>query len=448
MGGINLSSYRVAFVSLGCDKNLVNTEQMMALTENAGHILVADPAEADVAVLNTCAFIDSAKEEAIAQILALDECRDRGSLRKILVAGCLPQRHGEELLSELPEVDGLLGTGSFGWIAEAIQEVMDGGCPRYFGDIDAPVEELPRIVTTPRYTAFLRIAEGCDNRCAYCVIPSLRGRYRSRAMEDILTEAEHLAAGGVKEVILIAQDVTRYGSDRYGRRRLADLLEALCRIDGFRWIRLHYLYPDQIDGTLIDTIAREEKIVKYLDIPIQHCSDRLLRAMHRRGTKAGLEMLFDMLREKIPGVALRTSIICGLPGETEEDFEELCDFLRRQKLPRAGVFAFSPQEGTEAAAMPGQVPEETALRRMELLTDIQSRVMDEWNESLLGTVTEVLCEGFDEEQKRYRGRTYADSPDIDGHVYFAAPADVPAGTFVPVRITGAADGDLLGEALP
>ncbi len=441
-----MSGYRVAFVSLGCDKNRVNTEQMMALVEGAGHILVADPAEADVAVLNTCSFIDSAKEESISHILSLDECRDTGSLRKILVAGCLPQRYGEDIFSELPEVDGILGTGSFSWINEAIEEAMDGGCPRYFGDIDAPVEELPRVVTTPRYTAFLRIAEGCDNRCAYCVIPSLRGRYRSRAMEDILTEAKHLAAGGVKELILIAQDVTRYGSDRYGRRRLSDLVEALCRIDGFHWIRLHYLYPDQIDGALIDTIAREEKVVKYLDIPIQHCSDRLLRAMHRRGTKAELEALFDALRAKIPGVALRTSLICGFPGETEDDFEELCDFLRRQKLPRAGVFAFSPQEGTEAAAMPGQVPEETVRRRMELLTDIQSRVMDEFNERLLGTVTEVLCEGFDEEQGRYRGRTWADSPDIDGHLYFTAAADVPAGAFVPVRITGAADGDLLGEA--
>lgn len=440
-----MPTYVVAFLSLGCAKNLVNTEQMMALTEKAGHTVVSEPEGADVAVLNTCGFIDSAKSEAIETILELSALKQQGLLSKILVAGCLTQRYGEEILTELPEADGLIGCGSYGEVVSALEQAMEGKEPRLFGDINAPIQEEERILSTPPWMAWLRIAEGCDNRCAYCVIPSIRGKYRSRKMEDVLAEAKFLAGRGVKELIVIAQDITRYGTDLYGKRSLARLLTALCRIEGVRWIRLHYLYPDEIDDELIDVIAKEEKILHYLDIPIQHCNDKILKAMNRRGNKAEVTALIYKLRERIPDLILRTSIICGLPGEGKAEFEELCAFLRETGIERAGVFPFSPQEGTPAAEMPGQADEETVGRRVELLTDIQSRQMDAFNESKLNTVMEVLCEGFDQEKNRFWGRTYADSPDIDGRVYFSASQSVLPGSFVPVRITGSEDGDLTGK---
>lgn len=435
---------KVAFVSLGCAKNLVNTEQMMALCREAGFTVSGEPRGADVAVVNTCGFIDAAKSEAIDTILSIAPLKEQGELRKLLVTGCLTQRYREEILEELPEVDGILGTGSYTDIVPAIESVLEGDTPTYFGDIDHTVEDGDRVVTTPPYTAFLKIAEGCDNRCAYCVIPSLRGRYRSRTMESLLAEAKGLADSGVKELIVIAQDITRYGTDLYKKRKLGDLLTELCKLP-FHWVRLHYLYPDEIDDALIEVIAREPKIVKYLDIPIQHCNDGILKAMNRRGTKAELTQLLSKLRARIPGLVLRTSLICGLPGEGEEEFEELCDFLRETKIERTGVFPFSPEEGSAAVTLPNQVEPETALRRAELLADLQSRVMDACNEERLGTVMEVLCEGFDAEMGCWMGRTYADSPDIDGHVYFTAAGRLTQGEFVNVRITGITDGDLTGE---
>ena len=435
---------KIAFVSLGCAKNLVNTEQMMALVKAAGHTVTGDPEGADVAVLNTCGFIDSAKSEAIQNILELAALKDQGKLGKLLVAGCLTQRYRDEILEELPEIDGILGTGSYTDIVPAIESVMEGDIPTYFGDIDHTIEDGARIVSTPPYTAFLKIAEGCDNRCAYCVIPSLRGRYRSRTMESLLAEAKKLADDGVKELIVIAQDITRYGTDLYRKRMLPELLTELCKLP-FHWVRLHYLYPDELDDALIDVIAREHKILKYIDIPLQHINDRILKAMNRRSTKAEIIALLKKLRERLPGLVLRTSLICGLPGETEEEFEELCDFLRESGIERAGIFQFSPEEGTPAAVMPDQVDPDTAKRRVELLVELQSRVMDAWNESRLGETLEVLCEGFDQEMGCYAGRSYADSPDVDGKVFFTAAGLVPAGTFVNVRITGTSDGDLTGE---
>lgn len=437
-------AYKVAFVSLGCDKNRVNTEQMMSLCRKAGHIITGDPEGADVAVLNTCGFIESAKSEAIANILELAQLKDQGKLKKLLVTGCLTQRYPEDIRVELPEVDGMLGTGSYTHVAAAVEELMAGEKAEHFGDIHRTYEDGERVITTPSYTAYLKIAEGCSNGCAYCVIPKLRGRYRSRSMEAVLAEARELADSGVKELILIAQDVTRYGSDMADGANLAKLLDELCKLD-FHWIRLHYLYPEAVTDELIATIARQPKIVHYLDIPIQHCNDGILRAMRRRNTKEEIEVLFDKLRAAMPDIVIRTSLICGLPGEGEEEFEELCAFLREQKLQRAGVFQFSPEEGTLAAAMENQVDPEVAERRVELVVDLQSRVMDEYNESRLGEVMEVLCEGFDSEQGCYAGRTYADSVDIDGHVYFTAAGLVPAGSFVNVRITGVSDGDLTGE---
>ena len=435
---------KIAFISLGCAKNLVNTEQMMALVREAGYEITGDPEGADAAVLNTCGFIDAAKSEAIDHILELAQLKQQGKLGKLLVAGCLSQRYQDEICTELPEVDGVLGTGSYTEIVPALEEVLSGGHPARFGDIDHTDEDGARIVTTPPYTAYLKIAEGCDNRCAYCVIPSLRGRYRSRTMESLLSEAKGLAGSGVKELLVVAQDITRYGTDLYGRRRLADLLEELCKLP-FHWIRLHYLYPDEIDEALIDVIARQRKIVKYLDIPIQHLNDKILKSMHRRGDQALIEGVVKRLRAHIPGVVLRTSIIVGFPGEGEAEFEELCRLLPAYGFERAGVFPFSCEEGTPAADMPDQVDPEVARQRAERLMELQSRVMDAWNEDRLGETLEVLCEGFDPNMGCYMGRSYADSVEIDNHVYFTAAGLIPAGEFVNVRITGTQDGDLTGE---
>lgn len=435
---------KVSMITLGCAKNQVNAEQMMALIRNAGYTLTGEPEECDVVVINTCGFIDSAKEEAIDTILAMAELKDAGKLKKILVTGCLSERYREQILDELPEVDGVLGTGSYTDIVPALEAVMEGDQPTFFGDIDNTIEDGPRILSTPPYTAYLKIAEGCDNRCAYCVIPSLRGKYRSRTFESLLEEAKGLADGGVKELIVVAQDITRYGLDLYGERRLGDLLVELCKLP-FHWVRLHYLYPDEVDDALIDVIASQRKILHYIDIPIQHANDKILKAMNRRGTQAEISSLLKRMREKMPDLVLRTSIIVGFPGEGEEEFEELCSFLNEHEFQRAGVFPYSAEEGTTAAEMDGQVDPDTARRRADILIDVQSRVMDRWNEEKLGSVMEVLCEGFDPSMGCYAGRTFADSPDVDGHVYFTAAGLIPAGEFVNVRITGVSDGDLTGE---
>ena len=436
--------YRVAFISLGCAKNQVNCEQMMAAVTAAGHTVQADPAGADVAVVNTCGFLQSACEEAIDNILEMAALKQSGQIKKILVTGCMAQRYKEDVLSELPEVDGLLGTGSYGDIAAAIDEVMAGEeRPCHLGNIHTCPQGGPRILSTPPWYAYLRIAEGCDNHCAYCVIPSLRGKYRSRPMEGLLEEARELASAGVKELLVIAQDITRYGTDLNGEHQLAKLIHELCKLD-FHWIRLHYLYPDEITEDLIDAIAGEPKVVKYLDIPIQHCNDGILKAMNRRDTKAELLDLLAKLRSRIPGLVLRTSLITGLPGEGEAELEELCVFLRETKIERAGVFPFSPEEGTRAAQM-DHVDMEEARRRAELVVDVQSDIIDAYNESVLGTEREVLCEGFDSQAQMHFGRSYAESPDIDGRIWFDANREVEPGTFVTVRLTGVMDGELTGE---
>ena len=437
-------AYKVAFISLGCAKNLVNTEQMMALCRKAGYTVTGDPEGADVAVLNTCGFIESAKSEAIDNILELAGLKKSGKLKKLLVTGCLSQRYPEGIRDELPEVDGMLGTGSYTSVVSAVEELMAGERPEYFSDIHRTYEDGERLVTTPPYIAYLKIAEGCSNGCAFCIIPKLRGKYRSRSLDALLAEAETLAASGVKELIVIAQDITRYGLDLQPKASLAQLVKALCKLD-FHWIRLHYLYPEAVTDELIQVIASEPKVLHYLDIPIQHCNDEILARMRRRNTKAELTALLNRLRGAMPDVVIRTSLICGLPGEGEAEFEELCQFLREQKLQRVGVFQFSPEEGTLAAAMENQVEPEIARRRVELVVDLQSRIMDEYNEERLGTVMEVLCEGFNHAEGCYTGRTYADSVDIDGRVLFTAAGLVPAGEFVRVRITGVSDGDLTGE---
>ena len=439
-------AYNVAFISLGCAKNQVNCEQMMAAAQAAGNTVQAGPEGADVVVVNTCGFLASACEEAIENILEMAELKKAGKVKKILVSGCMAQRYQKDILQELPEVDGILGTGSYGDIAAAIDEVMGKGLrPCHFGNVSTAEQGGARILSTPPWYAYLRIAEGCDNRCAYCVIPALRGKYRSRPMAELLDEAAELASAGVKELIVIAQDITRYGTDLNGEHQLAQLLRELCKLD-FHWIRLHYLYPDEVTEELIDTVAREEKIVPYLDSPIQHCNDGILKAMNRRDSKAELLELFSKLRERIPGLVLRTSLITGLPGEGEEELAELCDFLREVRIERAGVFPFSPEDGTKAAKME-HVDFEEAQRRAEIVVDVQSDIIDAYNESVLGSVREILCEGFDPQAQMFYGRSYAESPDIDGRVWFTAEEEVPAGTFVSVRLTGTMDGELTGETV-
>ena len=437
---------KICLISLGCAKNLINSEQMLSLLVDEGYEITDDCENADVGIVNTCGFIDSAKMEAIENILKLGEAKKAGGLKKIIVTGCLAQRYKDELLSEMPEIDAVLGVGNFEDIVRTVKRVMrDDGKFSLYGSIDIPVEETGRIVSTGPGWAYIKIAEGCDNRCSFCIIPYLRGRYRSRPMENIIEEAKALAESGVKELIVIAQDITRYGLDLYGKRRLSDLCRELCGIDGIEWIRLHYLYPDEFDDELIKTIGGEKKILKYLDIPIQHIDNHILKTMNRRGTGDEIKELLSRLKKEIPGLVLRTSLIAGLPGEGEEEFEKLCAYLREVKIQRAGVFPYSPEEGTPAAKM--ERPDgETAQRRAEAIMDIQARIMDEFNESRLGTEETVLCEGFDEEYQCYWGRSYAESPDIDGRILFSAENAQP-GEFVKVLITEDWDGDLYGQEI-
>jgi len=433
----------IGFISLGCAKNQVDCERMMYRVQEAGHTVKADIVGSDVVVINTCGFIDSAKAEAIDFILQTAALKQEGFVGKILVTGCLSQRYQDEIMAEMPEVDGVLGTGSYTEVVPAIERLLEGESVSEFGSIDAPEQETGRILTTPEHYAYLKIAEGCDNRCSYCIIPYLRGKFRSRQLDDVLYEARLLAASGVKEIIVVAQDTSRYGTDLGdGKRLLPQLLRELCQMD-FHWVRLHYLYPDEIDMELIDTIAAEPKIVKYLDIPIQHCNSNILNLMNRRGNGEYLRWLFKTLREKIPGLVLRTSVITGLPGEGEEEFAELCEFLKDVKLERVGAFPFSPEEGTPAAQMEF-VDNEIAQQRAQMVETIQSRIMDEQNEAMMGRTLEVLVDGYDEEFEQYFGRTYADSPDIDGRVWIATQDDISEGDFVNVCIDGLIDGDLSG----
>ncbi len=434
----------IGMISLGCAKNQVNAEQMLWLLREAGYEVLPDPDGADLVIINTCGFIESAKSEAIDHILAMAALKAEGRIGKILVTGCLAQRYQLEILDEMPEVDGILGTGSYYEIVNAVKQLLNGKTFAKFGDInDAKIDDVPRILTTPEHFAYLKIAEGCDNKCSYCIIPTLRGRFRSRRMEELIYEAKNLAQDGVKELIVVAQDTTRYGTDLYGRNRLAELLKELCRIDGLEWIRVHYLYPDEISDELINVIASEPKIVKYLDLPIQHINDMILSMMNRRGNSSYLRELFRKLRERIPGLVLRTSLITGLPGEDEAAFEELCAFLKEFRLERVGVFAYSPEEGTKAAEMP-HVDLDTAMQRRDLIEQIQSRIMDDYNASCIGEVMRVLCEGYDPDEDSYFGRTFADSPDIDGRIWFTSEKHIKTGSFADVHVIDTYDGELVG----
>ena len=434
----------IGFISLGCAKNQVDCERMMYRVQEAGHTVKGDIVGSDVVVINTCGFIDSAKSEAIDFILQTAALKAEGLVGKILVTGCLSQRYQTMILEEMPEVDGILGTGSYTEIVPAIEALLNDQQVVDFGSIDAPEQETGRIMTTPEHYAFIKIAEGCDNRCSYCIIPYLRGKFRSRQMDDVLYEARLLAASGVKELIVVAQDTSRYGTDlNGGKSLLPELLRELCKIEELKWIRVHYVYPDEIDDEFIEVMATEPKIVKYLDIPIQHCNSKILKLMNRRGDGAFLRELFRKLRDRIPGLVIRTSLITGLPGEGEEEFQELCEFLRELRLERVGAFAFSPEEGTPAAEMEF-VENEIAVKRAETIEMIQSSIMDDWCDSMIGKTLEVLVDGFDEEAEQFYGRSYADSPDIDGRVWIATDEPIREGQFVTVTIDGCIEGDLSG----
>ena len=435
---------KIGLISLGCAKNLVDSEHMLALLRAAGWEITEDMAEADVGVVNTCGFIEAAKSEAIETILETAQFKQTGKMKGLVVTGCLVQRYAQEIQKELPEIDVICGTGSYENIVDAANAALGGQKAAYMADMASAALEGDRSRLTPSYTAYFKIAEGCSNRCGYCIIPKLRGPYRSREMAALLEEARELSAAGVKELIVIAQDITKYGMDLPEHKRLLpELLRQLCELD-FTWVRLHYLYPDQITDELIEVIASEPKIVKYLDIPLQHVSKRILRAMHRPGDGEEFVALIAKLRERIPGLVLRTSLIVGLPGETEEEFAELCSFLQETQIERVGVFEFSPEEGTEAAELPDQIDVETKANRRLIVEELQSGVLDDYNTSRHGEVMDVLCEGWDDEQQLWYGRTYAVSVEVDGHVYFESDDTPQAGEFVPVLITESLGPDLLG----
>ena len=434
----------IGFISLGCAKNQVDCERMMYRVQEAGYEVQPDVVGCDVVVINTCGFIDSAKAEAIDFILQMGQLKDQGMIGKILVPGCLSHRYQDQIMEEMPEVDGVLGTGNYAEVVSAIDRLLADETVNDFASIDTPEVETGRILTTPEHYAYIKIAEGCDNRCSYCIIPFLRGKYRCRQMDDVLYEARILAANGNKELIVVAQDTSRYGTDFPEHKRLLpDLLREMCKIDGIEWIRVHYTYPDEIDDAFIQVMAEEPKIVKYLDLPIQHCNSKILDLMNRRGDGQFLQELFKKLRERIPGLVLRTSVITGLPGEGEEEFAELCEFLKEQRLERVGAFPFSPEEGTPAAEMEF-VDSEIAQQRAQMVETIQSRIMDDYNASLIGKTMDVLVDGYDEELEQFFGRTFADSPEIDGRVWIATEEAISEGSFVKVLIDSVIDGDLSG----
>lgn len=436
---------KVGFVSLGCPKNLLNTEVMLAKLVDHGMELVAEDIEADVIVINTCAFIESAKNEAIENILDIAWLKKNRSLKGIVVTGCLPQRYREEIFKEMPEVNCILGTGSLDDICEAVEVAYKGGTFSSFGDIDKVALGGERVVTTPEYFAYVQIAEGCDNFCSYCVIPSIRGRFRSRNMTEIVDEVKDLASIGVREVCLVAQDTTRYGEDIYGTYALDSLIEEISKIDEIKWIRVLYCYPDRITDGLIEEFKTNDKLLKYIDMPIQHINDDILSAMNRRDTSAGIKSIIDKLRREIPGIVIRTTVIVGFPGETEKQYKELRDFIKETKFERLGVFEYSREEGTPAYDMPNQVPESVKKKRMEAIMSDQNRIHNDFNAKFVGSELEVLCEGYDEVSESFYGRSYADAPDIDGKIYFSSPKRIREGEFVKVAVTEVIDYDLVGK---
>jgi len=437
--------YKVSMVSLGCPKNQVDAEMMLSYLQNGGFEITPAEAEADAIIINTCGFIESAKAEAIENILEASKYKEEGKCKALIVTGCLAERYKDDVTSEIPEVDVCVGIGSNEKIAQIVKCAIEGNKENSYGEkTDLPLNG-ERILGGYPFSTYLKIADGCDNCCTYCAIPEIRGRMRSRSIEDCVREAEKLAAKGVTELIVVAQDTTAYGIDIYGQPKLAELLSALCKIDGLHWIRTLYTYPDKISDELLDTIAKEEKLVKYLDIPIQHVNGDILKRMNRKGNKESLSALIEKIRTKIPQITLRTTLITGFPGETEEQFCEMAEFVKENRFDRLGCFTYSAEEGTIAAAFENQIDEQTKTDRMENIMELQMGISAEKNEEKIGSLTEVLIEGWDDYIKCYFGRTPADAPEIDGKIFFMSSRSLKIGEYVPVRINDCLDYDLLGE---
>ena len=439
---------KVGFISLGCSKNLVDTEVMLRTLYDASFEITPDETEAEIIVINTCGFIESAKQESIENILDAAKLKEWGKCRHIVVTGCLAERYRDEIIEEMPEVDAIIGVGSLEDITEACSAVLRGEKYSSFKDKETSRLGGERILTTDEHTAYLKIAEGCDNKCTYCAIPMIRGRLRSRPIEDIVKEAQDLEAMGVKELNLIAQDTSRYGLDLYGEYSLAKLVRAITEATSIPWIRLLYCYPDKITDELIDELANNPRLVKYMDIPIQHISDKMLRAMNRHGGKELIRDAVRRLREGVPGIVLRSTAMVGFPGETEEDFCELCEFIKEARFDRFGAFTYSAEEGTLAAEFDGQIDEQIKQDRYDILMQTQLTVAEELGAAKVGSVQTVLCDGYDTVAEVYYGRSYADAPDVDGKVYFTSPRrKINTGAFVQVKITEAMDYDLVGEVI-
>ncbi len=436
---------KVSLASLGCSKNLVDAEHMLGILSEHGFEIVENEEDADVIIVNTCTFIESAKNESIECILELSQYKNSGNCKALIVTGCMAQRYKEQILSEMPEVDAVIGTNEYDKIADVIAELDNDKTDILWCGAGCPDEQnMPRIRTTPSYTAYLKIAEGCDNHCTYCVIPSIRGRYKSRKIEDIVSEAEKLVSDGVRELVVIAQDTTAYGKDIYGEFCLPKLLKKLCSIEKAEWVRVHYCYPELMTDELIEVFKTEPKLCNYFDIPIQHCSDKILKRMGRRTNKAQIIGLIDKIRREIPNAAIRTSLIAGFPGESESDFEELCDFVREVRFERLGVFAYSREEDTPAYSFDNQIAEDEKERRRDLIMMIQSEIAEEQNAKKINSVVRVLVEGKDEIIKSFYGRTYADSEEIDGKVFFKSDRNPLPGEFVNVKVEQTMEYDLFG----
>ncbi|HAN43764.1 MAG TPA: 30S ribosomal protein S12 methylthiotransferase RimO [Ruminococcaceae bacterium] len=438
---------KVGMVSLGCSKNQVDSEIMLSLIKNEGYELCADSGICDVVIINTCGFIEDAKKESIENILEFCTLKNEGRIKAVVVTGCLAERDKDEIAAELPEADVILGIGRNADIARAIKKALNGEKVVEFGEKTELPLEGDRIISNLPFFAYVKIADGCDNRCTYCAIPMIRGNFRSRKIENIVDEVKRFAQAGVKEINLVAQDTTRYGEDIYGELRLPELIDEVCKVDGIEWVRVLYCYPERITDKLLETMARQPKVVKYMDVPVQHASGRILKAMNRRGDRESLTALMQRIREKIDGVVLRTTVITGFPGETEQDFTELCDFIQDIKFERLGCFAYSQEENTPAAEMPDQLDEETKKHRVEIIMEQQYSIAEKKNSEMIGKTLRVVVEGYDRYASSYFGRSFMDAPDIDTKTFFTSEKPLSVGQFVDVVINDTLDYDLLGTAV-
>lgn len=439
---------KISFISLGCDKNLVDSEVMLGLLRDKGYTLINDETEADVIVVNTCGFIQDAKEESIGTIIEMGQYKENGKCKALIVTGCLAQRYQDELIKEMPEIDAILGVSNYDKVIEAVESVLDNKKYVAFEDNDhVPEEYINRVISSTGYSAYLKIAEGCDNHCTYCIIPKIRGKIKSRTMESLIEETKYLAQNGVKELILVAQDTTKYGIDIYGEKKLPALLRELCRVDGIEWIRLLYCYPEEITDELIEVMRDEEKVLNYLDMPIQHANNDILRRMARKGTKEMITDAISNLRKAIPDICLRTTLITGFPGETREQFEDMKEFVQDVRFDRLGVFSYSPEEGTPAALFEDQIDDDIKEARKDEIMALQQGISKSINEELVGKTYSVIIEGYMPEDRVYCGRTYRDAPDVDGMIFVSCPYELMSGDIINVRVSSSNEYDLIGEII-